>query len=668
MFGSTEKTPISADRGSASRSHGGRHLPLAPARSYCVFARIRAPGHAPVPKLNWKPARRSPPRYRHGRCRPAVGPREGVWAAARRVPSHCPRCEVLPGVRHTGRPARLLVVRRTRRAGRGKFCGECGTTLDGPSRPPAPGSTAAAEPVAERRLTTVLFGDLVGLHGDVGVPRRRGRPRAAVAVLRHGQHGRRPLRRHRREVHRRRGDGGVGRAGRPRGRRRARRARRPRPGRARSRRWRARSGSPAWTCGSASSPARWRSPSAPGEGMVAGDAVNTAARIQAAADARPGVGGRDHAVADVGGGHLRRRRRAPPEGQGGAGAAARGRAVVAASAAPSGSTASRRRSGPGPRAAPGQGAVPRRRRARPPALVVVVRAGRRRQDAAGVGVREVRRRPTEASSGTAAGACPTATASASGRWPRWCAPGSASPRRTRRRRRREADDRARSLVADRSEREWLRPRLAALLGVAATGGGFGRDDLFAAWAAFFERLGEADGRRARRSTTCSTPTTDLLDFLDHLLETARLPAVRADARPARTADRARPGWGPAGGPRRVPRAARRAGDDRDRQRSRRRAAGQASRRAGRARGGHPAVRAGDGARADRPRRGDPARRPLRPRADAPHVDLDDARRARQPAGADRRAARRPARRRAAGLQDATVLGLAFSRDGHRRLW
>src|SRR3954454_23662652 len=40
-----------------------------------------------------------------------------------------------------------------------KFCAECGTGLDAAAPPPA---SAASVPVAERRLVTVLFADLVG--------------------------------------------------------------------------------------------------------------------------------------------------------------------------------------------------------------------------------------------------------------------------------------------------------------------------------------------------------------------------------------------------------------------------------------------------------------------------------------------------------------------------
>ena len=55
--------------------------------------------------------------------------------------------------------------------------------------------------------------------------------------------------------------------------------------------------------------------------MVAGDAVNTAARVQAAADAGPGAGRRGHPAARRRRHRLRRRRPAHPEGQGRAGAA-----------------------------------------------------------------------------------------------------------------------------------------------------------------------------------------------------------------------------------------------------------------------------------------------------------------------------------------------------------
>ncbi len=43
-----------------------------------------------------------------------------------------------------------------------KFCGECGTALAAPAGAPAASPAAALEPVAERRLVSILFADLVG--------------------------------------------------------------------------------------------------------------------------------------------------------------------------------------------------------------------------------------------------------------------------------------------------------------------------------------------------------------------------------------------------------------------------------------------------------------------------------------------------------------------------
>ena len=105
-----------------------------------------------------------------------------------------------------------------------RFCGECATPLTR-TRPrraiagvarvatAAPSRQRSADaPVAERRLVSILFADLVGFTTlaegrDAEETRELLTRYFDLAARRH-----RPLRRHRREVHRRRGDGRLGRA------------------------------------------------------------------------------------------------------------------------------------------------------------------------------------------------------------------------------------------------------------------------------------------------------------------------------------------------------------------------------------------------------------------------------------------------------------------------
>ena len=90
-------------------------------------------------------------------------------------------------------------------------------------------------------------------------------------------------------------------------------------------------------------------------------------------------------------------------------------------------------------------------------------------------------------------------------------------------------------IVDPAERDWLRPRLAVLVG--AGGGGFGREELFAAWTAFLEHL--AAGPTPDDPAPVIMVIDDaqyadegLLDFLDHLLANAsRAIFVLALARP-----------------------------------------------------------------------------------------------------------------------------------------
>ncbi|MGN6576246.1 MAG: ATP-binding protein [Nocardioides sp.] len=77
-------------------------------------------------------------------------------------------------------------------------------------------------------------------------------------------------------------------------------------------------------------------------------------------------------------------------------------------------------------------------------------------------------------------------------------------------------------VADGSEREWLRPRLAALLGVGSTGS-FQREDLFSAWAAFFERVGEDEHPVVLVIDDAHHADDGVVQFIEHLLATAAFP-------------------------------------------------------------------------------------------------------------------------------------------------
>ncbi len=74
-------------------------------------------------------------------------------------------------------------------------------------------------------------------------------------------------------------------------------------------------------------------------------------------------------------------------------------------------------------------------------------------------------------------------------------------------------------VPEAEERDWLRPRLAVLLG-AGSSASLAREDLFAAWTTFLERVG---GGEPLVFVIDDAQHADdgLLDFLDHLLDTAR---------------------------------------------------------------------------------------------------------------------------------------------------
>ena len=170
-------------------------------------------------------------------------------------------------------------------AGDEKFCDECGATVAAENAAPRPGHLRARGSRGRAPARLRALRRPRRLHAASRSRATRGDSRAALALLRHLPAADRAVRRHGGEVHRRRGDGRVGHADRDRGRCRAGGSRRARPRRgrlgARARRSAPRSFAPApgVLTGEAAVTI-----GAEGEGMVAGDLVNTASRVQSVAE------------------------------------------------------------------------------------------------------------------------------------------------------------------------------------------------------------------------------------------------------------------------------------------------------------------------------------------------------------------------------------------------
>ncbi len=76
-------------------------------------------------------------------------------------------------------------------------------------------------------------------------------------------------------------------------------------------------------------------------------------------------------------------------------------------------------------------------------------------------------------------------------------------------------------VPDADERAWVRPRLAALVGAESTSA-FDREELFAAWTTFFERVSQrSPGGLALVVEDAQHADDGLLDFLDQMMATAQ---------------------------------------------------------------------------------------------------------------------------------------------------
>jgi class 3 adenylate cyclase/tetratricopeptide (TPR) repeat protein len=76
-----------------------------------------------------------------------------------------------------------------------------------------------------------------------------------------------------------------------------------------------------------------------------------------------------------------------------------------------------------------------------------------------------------------------------------------------------------TIVPDEAERRWMTPKLEQLLGVSETDAG-GREELFAAWRTFFERVA-GDETVLLVFEDLHWADAGLLDFIDHLLEWSR---------------------------------------------------------------------------------------------------------------------------------------------------
>ena len=284
-----------------------------------------------------------------------------------------------------------------------------------------------------------------------------------------------------------------------------------------------------------------------GEGMVAGDAVNTAARVQAAAG--PGSVLADATTARLAGGAIG----FAAAGEHGLKGKAEPQALWRATRVLAAVGGAQRIDG---LEAPLTGRDAELRTVRElfhaaaerrvPRLVLV--SGRPGWASPGWGGSS-RNTPTAwppRCGGTGAGACPTARASRSGRWPRSSASGWALPRKTlgKSAAGKLAGGLA-ELVHDPAERAYIGERLGRLLGVRTEADdqtALSRAELFAGWRLFFERLAAArpvvllveDAHHA---------DAGLLDFLDHLIDWVRdLPVfVLVFARPE--LGQARPGFG-----------------------------------------------------------------------------------------------------------------------------
>jgi class 3 adenylate cyclase/tetratricopeptide (TPR) repeat protein len=105
--------------------------------------------------------------------------------------------------------------------------------------------------------------------------------------------------------------------------------------------------------------------------------------------------------------------------------------------------------------------------------------------------------------------------------------------------RQRLDTTLQTLTTDPGERQWLAPRLGTLLNLDGAGDSFSREDLFAAWTTFFERIAKDDSV-VLVFEDMQYADNGLLEFIDYLHEGSRFPIFivvlarpeLAEARPA----------------------------------------------------------------------------------------------------------------------------------------
>ena len=98
-----------------------------------------------------------------------------------------------------------------------------------------------------------------------------------------------------------------------------------------------------------------------------------------------------------------------------------------------------------------------------------------------------------------------------------------------------------SFVPDPEERSWIAPRLAHLIGLEELGSSDPRD-LYAAWRIFFERLA-AEGLTVLVFSDLQWADPGLLDFIDYLLDWARTSPILVLTLSRPELEERRPGWG-----------------------------------------------------------------------------------------------------------------------------